>query len=246
MRPHAPTAMFRPRWMRWCGGPARTAARPPGRALGARARRRPGGHARDLARRGLDATALDLNPAIARGEGTGQGRGVSLTVVDADMRDFSIPASSTSPSRCSTRCATCCRLTTCCAIWPPWALTSAMAACTSWSLRTRPTSSRPSAGPAAMEHRSRRWTAACVGRAGPDRPGHADHQGARQRHLSQAGRPVRTVTDVGPTVLDRHRAGRRDPAGRGLTLVASYGDFDDDLPVDAAEAWRMILVLRRE
>ena len=32
----------------------------------------------------------------------------------------------------------------------------------------------------------------------------------------------------------------------GFTLVASYGDFDADLPVEAPEAWRMILVLRRQ
>jgi hypothetical protein len=30
-----------------------------------------------------------------------------------------------------------------------------------------------------------------------------------------------------------------------FTVVASYGDFDVDLPVDAVGAWRMILVLRR-
>ncbi len=61
------------------------------------------------------------------------------------------------------------------------------------------------------------------------------------------GGPVRTVTDVVPnrfwTATELAAAIRL--AG-GFTLVASYGDFDDDLPVDAPEAWRMILVLRRE
>ena len=32
----------------------------------------------------------------------------------------------------------------------------------------------------------------------------------------------------------------------GFAVVASYGDFDADTPVEAVDAWRMILVLRRE
>jgi hypothetical protein len=61
------------------------------------------------------------------------------------------------------------------------------------------------------------------------------------------GGPVRTVTDVVPnrfwTATELAAAIRL--AG-GFTLAASYGDFDGDVPVDAADAWRMILVLRRE
>ena len=57
---------------------------------------------------------------------------------------------------------------------------------------------------------------------------------------------MRTVTDVVPnrfwTATELTAAIRL--AG-GFTVVASYGDFDSDLPVDAADAWRMILVLRR-
>jgi hypothetical protein len=59
--------------------------------------------------------------------------------------------------------------------------------------------------------------------------------------------PVRTVTDVVPnrfwTATEMAAAIRL--AG-GFTLAASYGDFDADLPVEAPEAWRMILVLRRQ
>jgi hypothetical protein len=61
------------------------------------------------------------------------------------------------------------------------------------------------------------------------------------------GGPVRTVTDVVPnrfwTATELAAAVRL--AG-GFSVVASYGDFGADLPLDAAEAWRMILVLRRE
>jgi SAM-dependent methyltransferase len=52
----------------------------------------PAEHARTLARRGLEATALDLNPAMcARARDLAAAAGVPLTVVQADMRDFSLP-----------------------------------------------------------------------------------------------------------------------------------------------------------
>src|SRR5262249_3913648 len=52
----------------------------------------PAEHARELARRGLQATALDLNPAMcARARALAPAAGVPLTVVQADMRDFSLP-----------------------------------------------------------------------------------------------------------------------------------------------------------
>jgi hypothetical protein len=58
---------------------------------------------------------------------------------------------------------------------------------------------------------------------------------------------VRTVADVVPnrfwTATELTAAIRL--AG-GFRVLASYGDFGEDLPVDAAEAWRMILVLGRE
>ena len=61
------------------------------------------------------------------------------------------------------------------------------------------------------------------------------------------GGSVRRVTDVVPnrfwTATELTAAVRL--AG-GFDVVASYGDFDGDGPVDAADAWRMILVLRRE
>ena len=57
---------------------------------------------------------------------------------------------------------------------------------------------------------------------------------------------VRTVGDVVPnrfwTATELTAAVRL--AG-GFDVVARYGDFDADLPVDAADAWRLILVLRR-
>src|SRR6202021_4246694 len=61
------------------------------------------------------------------------------------------------------------------------------------------------------------------------------------------GGGVRTVTDVGAnrfwTATELSAAIRL--AG-GFAVVASYGDFEADPPVEAPDAWRMILVLRRE
>ncbi len=52
----------------------------------------PAEHARNLARRGLQATALDLNPAMcARARDLAAAAGIPLTVVQADMRDFTLP-----------------------------------------------------------------------------------------------------------------------------------------------------------
>ena len=52
----------------------------------------PAEHARELARRGIDATALDLSPAMCTRAGDmAAAAGLKLTVVQADMRDFSLP-----------------------------------------------------------------------------------------------------------------------------------------------------------
>ncbi len=61
------------------------------------------------------------------------------------------------------------------------------------------------------------------------------------------GGGVRTVTDLVPnrfwTATELTAAIRL--AG-GFAVVASYGNFEADAPVTAPDAWRMILVLRRE
>src|SRR6202161_3510777 len=51
----------------------------------------PAEHARELARRGLRATALDRSPAMCSyAAGPAKAAGVALGVVEADMRDFLI------------------------------------------------------------------------------------------------------------------------------------------------------------
>ena len=67
----------------------------------------------------------------------------------------------------------------------------------------------------------------------------ASQSGASQRR----SRPVSRI---------RTRSARANEAcaairlAGGFAVAASYGDFDADTPVEAAGAWRMILVLRRE
>ena len=52
----------------------------------------PAEHAREFARRGLEATTLDLSAAMcARARDQAAAAGISLTVVQADMRDFHLP-----------------------------------------------------------------------------------------------------------------------------------------------------------
>src|SRR5580700_1178663 len=52
----------------------------------------PAEHSRELARRGLNATTVDLSPAMcARARELAAADNIALTVVQADMRDIAIP-----------------------------------------------------------------------------------------------------------------------------------------------------------
>ena len=63
---------------------------------------------------------------------------------------------------------------------------------------------------------------------------------------NKRGEPVRTVTDVVPNRFwtATEMAAVISLAG-GFEVAASYGAFEAGVPLDAAEAWRMILVLRK-
>ncbi len=209
----------------------------------------PAEHARDLARRGLGATALDLNPAMcARARELARATGIPLTVVEADMRDFSMPGDF------------------------DLAITMLNSLCHLYSLddmlRHLASVSRhlgqdglyimELAHPAdyfAVERRtSSKWSTEVGGGTVSVRWGAQDQidpiTQITREHVSvtyhKRGGPVRTVTDVVPNRFwsATEMAAAIRLAG-GFTVVASYGDFDADLPLDAAEAWRMILVLRR-
>ncbi len=210
----------------------------------------PAEHARDLARRGLDATALDLNPAMcARARELAKESGVSLTVVEADMRDFSIPGQF---DLAITMLNSLCHLMSLDDMLRHLATVGAHLSPGGLYIMEL---AHPADFFAAERRTSSEWSTEVGDGTVSVRWGAQDRidpvTQITREHVSvtylKRGGPVRTVTDVVPnrfwTATELAAAIRL--AG-GFTQVASYGDFDDDLPVDAPEAWRMILVLRRE
>jgi SAM-dependent methyltransferase len=211
----------------------------------------PAEHARELARRGHQATALDLSAAMcARAADMAAAAGVSLTVVRADMRDFSLGrrfdlAITMLNSLCHLmtlddllahlRCVAC--------HLPPGGLYVAELA-------------HPADFFSAERRTSSEWSSEVNGGTVSVRWGGRKDEidpvtQITREHVSvtyrRRGGAVRTVTDVVPnrfwTATELTAALRL--AG-GFAVAASYGDFEADSPVDAADAWRMILVLRRE
>jgi SAM-dependent methyltransferase len=209
----------------------------------------PAEHARSLAQRGLEATALDLNAAMChRARDLAKAAGVSLNVIEADMRDFSLPGEF---ELAITMLNSLCHLLV---------LDDMLRhlACVARHLSEGGLYVMELAHPAdffAAERRtSSEWSTAVADGTVSVRWGAQDRidpvTQVTNEHVSVAyhkrGGTVRTVTDVVPnrfwTATELTAAIRL--AG-GFSVEASYGDFDADLPLDAADAWRMILVLRR-
>ena len=210
----------------------------------------PAEHARDLARRGLQATALDLNPAMcARARDLAAAAGIPLTVVQADMRDFSLPVPF---DLAITMLNSLCHLLT---------LDDMLRHLTAVGRHLDRNGlyimelAHPADFFGAERRTSSEWSSETGDGTVSVRWGAQDQidpvTQVTREHVSvtyhKRGGPVRTVTDVVPnrfwTATELTAAIRL--AG-GFTVAASYGDFDGDLPVDAVDAWRMILVLRRE
>ena len=211
----------------------------------------PAEHARELARRGVDATALDINPAMcgwARDRAAEEG--YPLTVVEADMRDFRLPREF---DLAITMLNSLCHLLT---------LDELLAHLASVARHL------PDGGLYIMEfahpvdvlsrnpRTSSDWvTDMADGSSVTVRWGGMHDvidpvtQVTRER-VSVAYRKkdgtVRTITDTVPNRF--WSATELDAAVRlagGFSIAARYGDFDDDVTLDAAAAWRMIFVLRR-
>jgi len=211
----------------------------------------PAEHARELARRGLDATALDLSPAMcARAGDLAAAAGVSLAVVQADMRDFSLPGRF---DLAVTMLNSLCHLLT---------LDDMVQHLASVARHLVPGGlyvaelAHPADYLSAERRTSSEWSTdvrdgTVSVRWGGGRDEIDPITQVTREHVSvtyrKRGGAVRTVTDVVPnrfwSVTEMAAALRL--AG-GLVLAANYGHFDADSPVDAPEAWRMILVLRRE
>jgi SAM-dependent methyltransferase len=210
----------------------------------------PAEHARNLARRGLDATALDLSPAMcARARGLAAAGGVRLDVVQADMRDFSLPGRF---DLAITMLNSLCHLLSLDDLLRHLAAVSRHVAPDGLYIMEL---AHPADFFGAERRTSSEWSSETAGGTVSVRWGAQDQidpvTQITREHVSityhRRGGPVRTVTDVVPnrfwTATELAAAVRL--AG-GFTVAASYGDFETDLPVDAAGAWRMILVLGRE
>jgi SAM-dependent methyltransferase len=211
----------------------------------------PAEHARGLARRGLDATALDLSAAMcARAAQLAAADETHLDVVQADMRDFSLGRQF---DLAITMLNSLCHLLT---------LDDLLRHLASVAGHLAPGSlyivelAHPADFFAAERRTSSEWSTDVDGGTVSVRWGGGADQidpvtQITREHVSvtyhKRGGAVRTVTDVVPnrfwTATELTAAIRL--AG-GFAVVASYGDFDADTPVEAADAWRMILVLRRE
>lgn len=209
----------------------------------------PAEHALEFARRGLDVTALDLNPKMcsyARSKAVAAG--LALDVVCADMRAFALPrqfdvAITMLNSVCHLLC-----------LDDLVAHLNAVAAHLVPGGRYVVELSHPADYLSGSPRTSNDWVTETDGNriavrwGGP--PDHMDPvTQVTQEHVvvsvHYADGTVRTATDTVPsrfwTATELEAAVRL--AG-GFSVVARYGDFEGD-PLDAAAAWRMIFILRR-
>ena len=234
--------------LRWFGRHREPGGLPPGSVLELAAG--PAEHARDLARRGVPATALDLSPAMCtRAAALARAAGVRLSVVEADMRDFSLPGPF---DLAITMLNSLCHLLT---------LDDLLRHLAAVARHVEPGGlyiielAHPADFFATERRTSSEWSSEVEGGTVVVRWGAQDQidpvTQVTNEHVSvtyhQRGGPVRTVSDVVPnrfwTATELTAAIRL--AG-GFREVARYGDFGEDVPVEAAGAWRMILVLVRD
>ena len=210
----------------------------------------PAEHARDLSRRGIEATALDLNPAMcsfARDRAAEAGH--PLTVVQADMRDFDIR-----PRRFDLAIVmlnSLCHLMTLDDLVPH--LTSVARHLADGGLYIMELA-HPADCLSHVPRTSSDWVtdlddASVTVHWGGPRDAIDPVTQVTREHVTvtyrKADGSVRTVTDVVPNRF--WSATELDAAIRlagGFQIAARYGDFDD-VSMDAPSAWRMILVLRR-
>jgi SAM-dependent methyltransferase len=211
----------------------------------------PAEHAIELARRGLAATALDISPAMCGWAGAQAAKqGVALGVVQGDMRDFVLPAP---VDLALTMLNSACHLFT---------LDDMVAHLTAVAANVVPGGlyimelAHPADYLTQASRTSSEWTieqdglTADVRWGGPPDSINPVTQVTREHVTISVTYPdgtKRTVTDVVPnrfwTATELTAA---IALAGGLSVAASYGDFDDTTPVDAPEAWRLILVLRRD
>jgi SAM-dependent methyltransferase len=231
----------------------------------------PAEHARELARRGLRATALDWSAAMC-GYAAGQAKaaGVSLDVVEADMRDFRVAGPDGGQVLFD---AAITMLNSACHLFTLDDLVRHLSAVRAHLVEGGlyiVELAHPADFFAPEPRTSSEWTV--------DAPDglHAEvHWGGRgdridpltqvtNEHMTITATAkdgtIRTVSDVVPNrfwtlteftaaiALANARAAFAPGPGAssgGFELVASYGDFDETTALDSPAAWRMVLILRR-
>jgi len=210
----------------------------------------PAEHARELAARGVAATALDINPQMcAWAQERAARAGLALTVVTADMRDFSLPAP---VDLAITMLNSVCHLFTLDDLVAH--LTAVAGQVTGGGLYIMELA-HPADALSREQRTSSDWVSdlddgsVTVHWGGPRDQIDPVTQVTRE-HVAVTYRKndgtVRTITDVVPNRF--WTATEVDAAVRlagGFTIAARYGDFEGDVPIDAPSAWRMIMVLRR-
>jgi SAM-dependent methyltransferase len=220
----------------------------------------PAEHARELARRGLRATALDQSPAMCGyAAGRAKAAGVTLDVIEADMRDFRITDSAGNPvlfDLAVTMLNSVCHLFTLDDLVRH--LTAVRAHLVPGGLYIAELA-HPADFFAAEPRTSNEWEVDADGLHADVRWGGKGDAidpltQVTREHMSitatAADGTIRTVSDVVPnrfwtlTEFTAAIALANKPASGGFELVATYGDFDPATPLDAPTAWRMILILQ--
>ncbi len=223
----------------------------------------PAEHARELARRGLRATALDWSAAMCRyAAERAKAAGVELSVVEADMRDFAIagPDGAQAPFDLAvTMLNSACHLFTLDDLVRHLAAVRAQLAGGGLYIVEL---AHPADFFGAVPRTSSEWTVDAPGvHADVSWGGRADHidplTQVTREHMSITATAedgtIRTVSDVVPNrfwTLTEFTAAialsnAATSAPGSFELVATYGDFDQTTALDAPTAWRMVLVLRR-
>ena len=230
----------------------------------------PAEHARELAKRGVRAAALDWSAAMC-GYAAGQAKaaGVALDVIEADMRDFRVAGpdgARVTFDAAVTMLNSACHLFTLDDLVRH--LTAVRAHLVPGGLYVVELA-HPADFFAADPRTSSEWTIDADGVHADVRWG---GRGDRIDPLTQVTNEhmtitatakdgtIRTVSDVVPNrfwtlteftaavALANARAGRDTGTGAGapggFELVASYGDFDETTALESPTAWRMILILR--
>jgi SAM-dependent methyltransferase len=232
----------------------------------------PAEHARELARRGVRAAALDWSAAMCSyAASQAKAAGVALEIVEADMRDFRVAGPDGTQAKFD---AAVTMLNSACHLFT---LDDLVRHLTAVRAHLVPGGlyivelAHPADFFAADPRTSNEWTIDADGV-------HADvHWGGRgdridpltqvtNEHMTITATAkdgtIRTVSDVVPNrfwtlteftaavnlantvALANARPGAAAGTSGGFELVASYGDFDETTALEAPTAWRMILVLR--